>query len=151
MIRHSIFFAVLAMNVSTIPALASQCATANEIAASPTRWAAVRRQSVNAANHDTACRAFFAASFYESVATRQAATRSAHAAEIAANRAKARTALRDKVGTAFSLAIAALAHLKQFRPYKGKSNAALTVASTISMLSVKRSFYFRHRVYPAHC
>jgi hypothetical protein len=80
MIRHSIFFAVVAMNVSTIPALASQCATANEIAASFTRWATVRRQSVNAANRDFACRAF-AASFYESVATRQAAAVCAHDAD----------------------------------------------------------------------
>ena len=79
-LANSIFFAVLAMNVSTIPALASPCATANETAALFTRWATVRRQSVNTANHDIACRAF-AASFYESVATRQAAAVCAYDAD----------------------------------------------------------------------
>ena len=72
MIRFAIFFIVMANNVSTIPALASQCASSKEIGASLARWAAIRRQFVNATDHQMACRVF-AASFYESVAARQAA------------------------------------------------------------------------------
>jgi hypothetical protein len=72
MIRFAIFFIVMAINVSTIPALASQCASSKEIGASLARWAAIRRQFVNATDHQMACRVF-AASFYESVVARQAA------------------------------------------------------------------------------
>lgn len=72
MIRFATLFIVMAINVSTIPALASQCASSKEIGASLARWAAIRRQFVNATDHQTACRVF-AASFYESVAARQAA------------------------------------------------------------------------------
>jgi hypothetical protein len=70
MIRFAIFFIVMAINVSTIPALASQCASSKEIGASLARWGAIRRQFVNATEHQMACRVF-AASFYESVAARQ--------------------------------------------------------------------------------
>jgi hypothetical protein len=80
MIRFAIFFTALAINVSTSPALASQCASSKEIGASLTRWAAIRRQFVNATDHQVACRAF-AASFYESVATRQAAAICVHDAD----------------------------------------------------------------------
>jgi hypothetical protein len=72
MIRTATFFAALAINLSTVPALASECAAPNEIAASLKRWAAIRRQFVNTDNHGMACR-LVAASFYESVAARQAA------------------------------------------------------------------------------
>jgi hypothetical protein len=79
MIKFAIFIA-LAINVSTIPALASQCALPKEIGASLTRWAAIRRQFVNATDHQMACRVF-AASFYESVATRQSAANCVHDAD----------------------------------------------------------------------
>lgn len=80
MIRFAIFFIALAINVSTSPALASQCASSKEIGASLARWAAIRRQFVNATDHQMACRVF-AASFYESVATRQAAAICVHDAD----------------------------------------------------------------------
>jgi hypothetical protein len=60
MIKFAIFFIVMAINVSTIPALASQCASSKEIGASLARWAAIRRQFVNATDHQVACRAFAA-------------------------------------------------------------------------------------------
>jgi hypothetical protein len=81
MIRFAIFFIALAINVSTIPALASQCALSKAIGASLTRWAAIRRQLVNATDHEMACRVL-AASFYESVATRQAAMTCARNADV---------------------------------------------------------------------
>jgi|ERR1700757_2250463 hypothetical protein len=78
MIRPAILFAMLAINVSTTPpTLASQCASPSEIAATLTRWAAARRQFVQASNHDMACRAL-ATTFYESVATRQATAACIH-------------------------------------------------------------------------
>ena len=81
MIRLAIFCVSLAVNMSsTIPTLASQCTSPNEIAASLTRWAAVRRQFVHATDQEIACRVL-AASFYESVATRQAATTCAREVE----------------------------------------------------------------------
>jgi hypothetical protein len=74
MIRFAVLFTALAINnMSTIPALGSQCASPHEIAVSLTRWAAVRRQFVNATDYEKACRVF-AASLYESVATRHAAS-----------------------------------------------------------------------------
>jgi hypothetical protein len=79
MIRFAIFFGALAINMSAIPALASQCASPSEMAATLTRWAAVRRQFVQATNYETACRVL-AASFYESVATRQATAACVHEA-----------------------------------------------------------------------
>jgi hypothetical protein len=72
MIRFAIFFIALAINVSTTPALASQCASSKEIGASLARWAAIRRQFVNATDPQMACR-LLAAPFYESAAARQAA------------------------------------------------------------------------------
>jgi hypothetical protein len=77
MIRFAIFFGALAINMSTIPAFASQCASPSEVAASLTRWATIRRQFIQATNHETACRVL-AASFYESVATRQATAACVH-------------------------------------------------------------------------
>jgi hypothetical protein len=68
----AIFLAPLAVEVSTMPAVGSPCASPSDITASRTRWAEVRRQLVNTANQELACRVF-AASFYESVITRQAA------------------------------------------------------------------------------
>jgi hypothetical protein len=63
-----------------MPALASQCASPSEIAASRTRWAGVRNQFVNTTDHEMVCRVF-AASFYESVVTRHATVACARGAE----------------------------------------------------------------------
>ena len=68
----AILLAFLAIEASRTPVLAAKCAPASEIAASRTRWAAVRKQFDNATDHDLKCRVF-AASFYESVMTRQMA------------------------------------------------------------------------------
>jgi hypothetical protein len=73
MIRPATLIASLAINIVVLPALASQCVSQNEIGASQTRWAAMRRQFINTADRETACRVF-AAGFVESVVTRQAAT-----------------------------------------------------------------------------
>ena len=61
-----------AINASTIPALAADCA--KDIDASHARWATVRSQPVNATDNEKICRAY-AASFYESVMLRQAAAK----------------------------------------------------------------------------
>jgi hypothetical protein len=79
-IMFAIFLASLAVELSTMPALALQCASPSEITASRTRWAAVRKQLVNTTNQEMACRVF-AASFYESVITRQAAVTCARDAD----------------------------------------------------------------------
>jgi hypothetical protein len=78
--KFAISLACLAAGASTMPALASQCASPSEIAASRTRWAGVRNQLVNTADHEMACRVF-AASFYESVVTRYATVACARGAE----------------------------------------------------------------------
>jgi hypothetical protein len=72
MIRLAILLTSATINASTIPAAASQCASPTAIAATRTHWAAVRSQFSTATDHEAACRAY-AASFYESVTTRQTA------------------------------------------------------------------------------
>ena len=64
-------------------AAASQCASPPAIAAIRTHWAAVRSQLSKATDHEAACRVY-AASFYESVTTRQAAAGCTGSADITA-------------------------------------------------------------------
>jgi hypothetical protein len=71
MIRLAILLTSVTINASAVPA-ASQCASPTAIAASRTHWAAIRSRFGKATDHEAACRAY-AASFYESVTTRQAA------------------------------------------------------------------------------
>ncbi|MBT1514053.1 MULTISPECIES: hypothetical protein [unclassified Bradyrhizobium] len=72
MIRLAILLASATINASTVPAAASQCVSPPAIAAIRAHWAAVRSQLSKATDPEAACRAY-AASFYESVTTRQAA------------------------------------------------------------------------------
>ena len=72
MIRLAILLTSATINASTVPAAASQCASPPAIAAIRTHWAAVRSQLSKATDNEAVCRAY-AASFYESVTTRQAA------------------------------------------------------------------------------
>jgi hypothetical protein len=72
MIRLAILLTSAMINASTVPAVASQCTSPAAIAATRTHWAAVRSQFSKATDREAACRAY-AASFYESVTTRQAA------------------------------------------------------------------------------
>jgi hypothetical protein len=72
MIRLVILLTSATINTFTVPAAASQCAAPNAIAATRTHWAAIRSQLSKATDRDAACRAY-AASFYDSVTTRQAA------------------------------------------------------------------------------
>jgi hypothetical protein len=61
------------MNVSTLPAGASDCgASADEIAELRSRWDTVRSRPIKASNKDANCRTY-ASSFYESVTIRQSA------------------------------------------------------------------------------
>ena len=60
------------LTVCTIPAVASECASITEIAASHTQWTAARVLPVDPADMTKTCRAY-AASFYQVVLTRQAA------------------------------------------------------------------------------
>jgi hypothetical protein len=71
-IAFAILLACLAVEASTMPGFASQCASPSDMATSRMRWAAVRKQFVNTTNQEMACR-IFAASFYESVIMRQPA------------------------------------------------------------------------------
>lgn len=70
--RLALLLASLAMNAISLPALASDCVSTSDIAASRAHWATVRNHPAGASENEKACRAF-AASFYESVTTRQAA------------------------------------------------------------------------------
>ena len=72
MIRLAILLTSATINASTVPAAAAQCASPTAIATVRTHWAAVRSQLDKATDHEAACRAY-AASFYQSVTTRQAA------------------------------------------------------------------------------
>jgi hypothetical protein len=69
MMRLAVLLASAVINVSTIPALASECASA-KILMPRARWAIVRNQPTKTADNQTTCRAY-AASFYESVTLRQ--------------------------------------------------------------------------------
>ena len=82
MIRFFILLASATINAFTLPATASQCMSPIAIAATRTHWATVRSQFRNATDRGAACRAY-AASFYESVTTRQAAAGCTSAADIA--------------------------------------------------------------------
>jgi len=68
------------INISTFPALASDCTPASEISVSRSRWATVRSQPPKASDKDANCRAY-AASFYESVTLRQLAAKCPHDAD----------------------------------------------------------------------
>jgi hypothetical protein len=81
-IRFAILLTSATINASTVPA-AAQCASPTAIAAIRTHWAAVRSQLSKATDHEAACRAY-AASFYESVTTRQAAAGCTGGADISA-------------------------------------------------------------------
>jgi hypothetical protein len=83
MTRLAILLTSATINASTVPAAASQCAPPTAIAATRTHWAAVRSQLSKATDREAACRAY-AASFYDSVTTRQAAVGCTGGADIAA-------------------------------------------------------------------
>lgn len=72
MIKLAVLLVPFMINGSIIPAATAQCMASHEIATTRMRWAAVRSRFDGAANHEAACRAY-AAAFYESVTTRQAA------------------------------------------------------------------------------
>jgi hypothetical protein len=80
MTRSTVFLVSAVINISTLPALASECPSPGDIAASRTRWATVRSQLVRASDNETSCRAY-AASFYESVTLRQVVAKCAPAAD----------------------------------------------------------------------
>jgi hypothetical protein len=69
MTRLAIFLASLAIGAASMPALASQCTSPSEIAASRTRRVVIRQQLINTTDHEMACRAF-AAAFLELVMAR---------------------------------------------------------------------------------
>ena len=69
-----ILIASAAINASSIPVVAAECTSNKDVDASRTRWATLRSQPVKAADKEYNCRAY-AASFYESVALRQAAAK----------------------------------------------------------------------------
>ena len=83
MIRIAILLVSATINAFAVPAAASQCASPTAIAAIRTHWAAVRSQLSKATDPEAACRAY-AASFYESVTTRQAAAGCTGGADISA-------------------------------------------------------------------
>jgi hypothetical protein len=84
MTRFAILLTSATIIASAVPAAASQCALSTAIAAVRTHyWAAVRSQLNKATDHEAACRAY-AASFYESVTTRQAAAGCTGGADITA-------------------------------------------------------------------
>ena len=70
--RIIVLTASAAIIASIVPAVAAECTSNKDIDASRTRWTTLRSQPANAADSEKTCRAY-AASFYESVALRQAA------------------------------------------------------------------------------
>jgi hypothetical protein len=72
MTRLATFLASLAIGAAPIPALASQCTSPSEIAASRTRRVVISQKLFNTTDHEMACRAF-AAAFVELVMARRAA------------------------------------------------------------------------------
>ena len=74
--RIALLIASVAINASTIPAVAAECTSIKDIDASRSRWELLRSQPAKAAEKEKICRAY-AASFYESVTLRQAAARCA--------------------------------------------------------------------------
>ena len=72
--RIFVLIASVAINVSTIPAVAAECMAIKDIDASRSRWDLLRSHPAKAADREMICRAY-AASFYESVTLRQAAAR----------------------------------------------------------------------------
>jgi hypothetical protein len=84
MMRFAALFTSAVINVSTIPALASECASTKDIDASRARWTTVRTHLAKTADKETNCRAY-AASFYESVTLRQAAALCERGADQARN------------------------------------------------------------------
>jgi hypothetical protein len=77
MMRLAILLASAVINASTIPALASECASTKDLDASRACWAAERTRPTKTADDQTTCRAY-AASFYESVKLRQEAALCSH-------------------------------------------------------------------------
>jgi hypothetical protein len=71
MMKLTVLLASALISASTIPVLASECASASNIDTARARWATVRTQPAKTADNQTTCRAY-AASFYESVTLRQA-------------------------------------------------------------------------------
>ena len=69
MSRLATLLASLIIGAASIPALAAQCTSPGEIAASRTRRVVIRQQLFNATDHEMACRAF-AAAFLELVIAR---------------------------------------------------------------------------------
>lgn len=69
--RLLVLVASAAINASAVPAVAAECAAIKDLDASRSRWEMLRSQSAKEADKEKSCRAY-AASFYESVALRQA-------------------------------------------------------------------------------
>jgi hypothetical protein len=80
--RIAVLIVSAALNASTIPAVAADCAS-KDINASCARWATVQSRPDNAADKEKSCRAY-AASFYESVMLRQAAANRVDGAQVLA-------------------------------------------------------------------
>jgi hypothetical protein len=72
MTRLATLLASLAISAASMPAIASQCTSLSETAASRTRRVVIRQQLFNTTDHEVACRAF-AAAFVELVIARGAA------------------------------------------------------------------------------
>lgn len=72
MIRLATLLASLIISAASIPALATQCTSPGEIAASRTRRVVIRQQLFDATDREMACRAF-AAAFVQLVMARHVA------------------------------------------------------------------------------
>ena len=75
--RAAVLIVLVAINASTIAAVASECTAVKDIDGFRSRWELLRSQSVKSENKEKMCRAY-AASFYESVTLRDAAARCAY-------------------------------------------------------------------------
>lgn len=70
MTRLAILLASIAIDASTIPAVASECTSSRDIDSLRAHWTTMRAQPTRTADHETICRVY-ATAFYESVKLRQ--------------------------------------------------------------------------------
>jgi hypothetical protein len=93
--RIAVLIASVAINASTIPAIAAQCTSADAFCG---RWPTVQSQPTNADDKDKSCRAY-AASFYESVILRQVAANRVDGARVLAALDSVINAFNDLLAT----------------------------------------------------
>ena len=93
--RIAVLIASVAINASTIPAIAAECTSVDAFCG---RWPTVQSEPANAGDKDKSCRSY-AASFYESVMLRQVAANRVDGARVLAALDSVINAFNDLLAT----------------------------------------------------